>query len=585
MSLSLPISGNVPLYRFYISTEPSSLSVEVFPLNFNSTSLIDEQEQDRIFYRRKFNGVLLFGTNSLVEDEDGNILNRRDDWTYFWAIEQATPCLELYLTIIKYLAGDITVYWEGIFSTTDGVFDIDRCTFEVTPKINDDYNSILDLADTQINILDAATTVSTKAYIEGVIDETYTNNRWLAKIGSNSVLELLADNVLTGVTVSSEFFTDSPNNYVTENPNKLLHLTIAQKSDIRNPTASNKAKTAMLSWNELMEILWAMFQVTWDYDVDTDTINVEHVSWWPAADGLDLRTQLLTQSTNKYSYVKEKMPKYEKFAFMEADDPNFVGVPIWYDSGCVDIDPKTNVKNTSINVTTDLEYIVTNNDAITDEGFVILCNYLNVTYFVELQTGFYVASVKLNNTLSWANLHECYYRHNRVIITGYINESLITFWTAQKTKLQECSAIICDINDYDPSEEITTELGEVYLTSAKASVLRSSISPMGAVKFSLLYGPIDNENTGVDDAFKYVRIDQDGDLLQATLTVIADMDIVVTIVNTDCSNNPNADLIWTIPTGSYYDTQTIIHRKIVSITTVSGDWEIDFNYDLNYVCA
>lgn len=105
MSILTPNTGNNPLYRFYIS-EASSTSYEVYPLNFLSTSLIDQQEEGKIFYRRKFNGTLLFGTTSRVTDYDDGITihNRKEDFDLFWSFEQYEPCVKLYLTITKTVA-------------------------------------------------------------------------------------------------------------------------------------------------------------------------------------------------------------------------------------------------------------------------------------------------------------------------------------------------------------------------------------------------------------------------------------------------------------------------------------------------
>lgn len=468
------------IYRFYITY--GSTEVEVFPLNFLETSLDDSREGNDIFYRRKFTGALTFTNN-----------NGGNDFDLFWMIQQTDPCGNIYLRIER----NNEVYDERVFSTNDGSFDLDRCTFSVVPGSNDDYRLLIDRSTVQHNILDVTPVVTTIA-IKGSISETYTRNRLL-----NDVLEWLATDATVGISpgsnYSSEFFT-LDTNYVTLASNKLKYLTIAQKSDIVRPTSTNPATTAMLSWEELMNILWVMFQVVWHYDSDTDTIHVEHISWYDNDPGLDLRTQILARSTNKFSYNKDEMPKYEKFSFMEADNVNFVGVPIWYDSSCVNQDPKTNVLEKSINVTTDLEYIINNPDSISDEGFVILCNiYSGGNYYVETTIGAYVDEIKLNMRLSWANLHNAYYRHNRVLIEGYMNETLTTFWTAQRNILQECFAIVCPSDNYDPNDYITTELGETWFGGVKAYVKSSQLKPSGEMKFNLVYGVPENENTGVDD--------------------------------------------------------------------------------------
>ncbi len=502
MSVATNTNGNIPLYRFFVTY--SATEYEVFPLNFLSTMLVDELESGQVFYRRKFSVSLLFGTNSKVIDELGAEQNRQDDWALFWAIEAAAPCTEIPFWIEKTVSGVMAVYWEGYFSTSDGKFDIDNCTFEVTPYPDDCYVDLLDKATLQHNILDIATEVTTTADW-GTGSEVYTHNRWLT-----DVIDYLASDATVGIkpgcTLSYDFFTDTPNNYVTENANHLTLLTLAQKSDIRRPTSSTPATTAMLSWNELMDILWGMFQVMWDYDEATDTINVEHISWWTKALGMDLRGDPMTTATNKYSYIKAEMPKYEKWIYAEADDSNFVGVPIWYNSKCVNDDPASNVWETNVGITTDLEHIINNDDAIVDEGFVMLCNYEDGgNYYVEFEGGMLDATVRLNMHLSCANLLERYFRHNRVLISGYLNDTLTTFWTAQKTKQQDCSIIICPVDAYDPNDGIATELGQSYFGGALATVNRSELKPSGEIKFNLLYGPADNENTGVAD-IKCMRV-------------------------------------------------------------------------------
>lgn len=519
MSVATNTNGNIPLYRFFITY--SATEYEVFPLNFLSTMLVDELESGQVFYRRKFSGPLLFGTNSKVLDEAGVEQNRQDDWDLLWLIEAAAPCVKIPLVIEKTVSGTMATYWEGYFSTSDGKWDIDKCTFEVTPYPDDCYVDLLDKATLQHNILDIATEVTTTADW-GTGSEVYTHNRWLYNSAvADNVIEWLASDATVGIkpgcTLSSTFFT-AANNPATENTNHLTLLTLAQKSDIRRPTSSTPATTAMLSWNELMDILWGMFQVMWDYDEATDTINVEHISWWTKALGLDLRGDPMTTATNKYSYLKQEMPKYEKWIYAEADDSNFVGVPIWYDSKCVNDDPASNVWETNVNITTDLEYIIWNDDAIADEGFVMLCNYEDGgNYYVEYELGRLANTVRLNMHLSCANLHARYFRHNRVLITGYLNNNLTTFWTAQKTKQQDCSIIVCPVDAYDPNDEIATELGQTYFGGALATVGRSELKPSGEIKFNLLYGPLDNENTGVTDT-RGVRCIEVGDLLNTQCT-------------------------------------------------------------------
>jgi hypothetical protein len=592
----LPYStGNMPVFRFYVFEGPTSLTYEVFPLKFLETSLVDELESGCVFYRRKFNGTLVFGTNSEAIDEHGVTQNRHDDWLLFWGFEQHDPCATIYLVITKTVAGVTETYWEGFFSTTDGKFDVDQCIFEVTPITIDDYTDILDLAGNQYNIFDTAIRYC-QAYIYNGYATTgsgYNNNRWLARIGSDSVLEYLADQISPGCTVSSDFFTADPNP-VTLTDSRLLYLQIGLISEIISPPLSTgtKATSALMSWNELMAILWAMFQVTWNYDSLTDTINVEHISWagFAPAAGIDLRTQLMTVATNKYSYSKDGMYKYERFSFAEANNApgysvNFIGLPIVYNSACINQNVNSNSIDISTKVTTDLEYIVSAGYSGNTDGFIILCARPYVaTYTVWLNAGIYFDSVMLNMDLSWSNLQNSYYRHNRILLNAIMNGDLVTFWSAKKFKRQECAAIICD--DFDPSEEITTELGQTYFGGEKAIVQSAELKPSGETKLNLLYGPKDNINTGVVDYVPYARVDQDGDMLYATLTELAPAgNLEIELVVTNCAGVPGVNIIWTIAAGMIEGSQTILHKYVVSATAVTAGWGVHLHIDLDYVCA
>lgn len=523
MSYAPYTPGNIPTYRFYVTYD--AVEYEVFPLKFLSTQITYEKDPGHVFYRTKFNGSLLFGTNSIAIDDAGAEQNRMDDWDLFWTdIENVDPCAEVLLEIKRIVGGVDTTYWNGYFSTSEGKFDIDNCLFEVTPMTKDDYIIWLDKGDNEYNMIDMPTgdvPLVTTAMTRAGTTYTYTRNRFLL-----DVLEYIVDDIVAGAGVSSTFFT-AANNPVTLAVNRLLYVTIAQKNDIKHPTATDGTTIAMVSFNSIMEML-KMFNVTWDYD-GSDII-LEHISYFPpAVGGIDLRDHDLAVASNKYIYTKEAMPKYEKFAWMEAD-ADFLAHDIWYDSLCVNQDSGTNSTELSVNVTTDIEYIQDCmadpdlTDVIADEGFVFLANYLDGgNYYVQLaETGKGVAPgypVKFNGDLSWRALHEFFFRHDRVMIEGYLNGILETFYTAKKTKRQEVSVILCE--EFDPTEEITSELGETYFASAKAIVEKGSLEPSGLMKLSLLYGPADNANAGNAPA-QTMQIIEVGDaiLMQSTFYFI-----------------------------------------------------------------
>lgn len=539
------------IYRFYLTV--GSSVTEVFPLNFLESSLVDEQENDQIFYRRKFNGSLTFVNN-----------NGDDDFDLLYSIDQSNPCQKLLFAITR--SG--VVYWDGYFSTTDGNFDLSKCTFEVKPLSNDDYAEMLENAEDKWNVLNQTIKVITRA-VWGINTLVLDRNQWLL-----DVIEFLANKIKTGVTVSSTFFT-AVTNPITLNASHTNLLTIAQKSDIIRPTSTEGATELILSWNELMTILYGMFQVRWNYDSGTDTINVEHVSWFDSTtDGLDLTNEPLAQGMNQYQYIKEKMPKYEKFAFMEANNTNFVGYPIYYDSACVDQNPESNNSEITLPVTTDLEYIIFDGLEIADEGIVILSNRLSGgLYYVEKSTAPFSPQVKLNTHLSWSMLHHAYFRHNRVLISGYLNNVLTTFWTARKTIKQDVSAIVCPVDNFDPLDRITTELGTTYLDGVKATVGRAELNPNGLMKFSLEYGPADNVNTGITDLVWYVITENGCGVFDIELSQAADQDYDIPITydiydSTGTLIYTGGAQTWTIESGDLVDSYSTLFYE----TIPSGGW-------------
>jgi hypothetical protein len=554
------------IYTFYVTI--GATTTQVYPLNFLESSLVDEPEGNNVFYRRKFNGSLLFCN-----------LNGANDFTLLLAAHTSTPCVDNTFEIKR----DGSTYWAGKFSTTDGKFDMDKYTFEVTPSPDDDYETIFDGADTQYDLFlydgGAGNFKTTIAYIEGKTNISYTRGRRL-----EPCLEGLCDSIMPGSAVSSTFF-GSAINPATLTANQLLHLLIFQKSDVIRPTATNPAPKALMSFNEMMDLLWGLFQVKWTYSSGVFTI--EHISFFTGGAGIDLRSQIISDFSNQYTYLKEKMPKYEKFVFSEANGMDFTMKTIWYDSQCVNNDSGTNDKQTTINVTTDLEYIITDPSEISDSGFVILCNELvgGTAYYVKLTRGAKSYGVKLNGHLSWANLHNSYFRHNRILEDGYMNDILTAFWTVKKNKKQEINAIICPTDGYDPTELITTEFGETYLAGEKGKVEHAELRPTGETKFSVLYGTPGHNNTGISDESDIISVYQVDFMLYATLTRPTDIDITITIEVTDCLGNPQSDIIWTILTGSRYSSKSIEHCLFEYISTISGSWTIGFYPDDNYICT
>ena len=464
-------------YTFFINY--NSVVTQVYPLNWLDCALVDQKE-DQVFYRRKFEGSLAFGGKKLCPD-----------FNTLYAIEQANPYARIDLLILL----DTDIYWEGFFSTASGEWNLKEKTFTVTPKVTDDYADWDEYGDVDHNILSIAATVTVECN-----GYSYTRNRWLW-----DVIEYVAGETFPGCTVVSELFTFA-SDYVTLKTSKLLYLTIAAKSDIKRPTSSDPATVAYLSFNKLMNIL-RMFNTYWTYDPDSNIVTIEHISKFNQAAGMDLRTQDIATDMLKYKHNKDKMPKYERFSFMEASSADFLTGVIWYDSPAVDPDTSVEYYN---EVTTEIEKIQNDPDSVSDSGFVILCNYLSGgQYYTYQSAGTWDTVVRFNMPLSWSNLLTAYHRHNRVLLTGYVNVTLETFVSAQKNIIHEINAKLCPPNTLDPNKYLTTQLGETYFSGLKGYVDRAVIKPYGEINFTLTYGPEDNDNGGLPSAVKSLVITEE----------------------------------------------------------------------------
>lgn len=525
-------------YRFYISYGGTNVQ-QVYPLNWLECSLIDEKEKGQVFYRRKFNGSLTFGAGriEITEELGVNVVSHIcEDYDIFNNIRIDDPCSRIELLILK----DLDIYYEAYFSISEGEWDFDNKLFTITPLPLDDYFDWDKNGDFEYNILTAEIINGiaplsdvTTIYENGGTTINYTRNIYIT-----DVIEYLAKQTFgAGVTIFSTFF-NSAINPITLNTNRYRYLTIAQKSDIKFPTSSNPATIGLMSFNQCMEILKCM-NLRWEYNLSSDTITIEHISNWSASVGPDIRTQELTRSTNKYKHLTEEMPKYEYFKWVEAENEDFVGLPIWYDSICINQESDNNSTELNLNVTTDIEYIIqcvnaipTEESKISNSGWVIFANEDRLgTLYIYSNYGFIEGTGRFNMDMSWGRLHICFFKFERQLMTGYMNGGLTNFISVKKTKIQECSIILCET--FNPKEYLTTELGEFYFGGEKGYVRRAVIKPYGEINLELIYGPVATANPGIGD-IKVITITEERGFgessdFYANLTVPADGDLTVDI--------------------------------------------------------
>ena len=540
-------------YRYYITVNSSR--VECFPLNFLKASLVDQKEQGQMFYRRKFSSTLRFYCNTKIGTSDFDIL---------YMVEVVDNCTDIVFEVEQKDSGANTYhnYWTGHFSTTDGLFDLDNSTFDVTPLPYDNYRNFDIYGSKEYNILLAGGPDNDVATSTVWPAQTYDRNFWLT-----DVIEYMVQNIEPAAVIASNFLNNATNP-VTNDVNKWRYLTLAQKSDIKRPESGAGATAGNLSFNDLMGML-QIFNLYWTFD--GTTFRIEHYDYFEGLEGIDLRAQQLAVKSNKYDYLKEAMPMYEKFSFMEAGDTNYTPHIISYNPNCVDEKLTTEVTH---EVTTDLDYIYNcaneidglTPDGISDQGWVILANTKDGTdYYVYYGTAYNNATPSNNYVCSWSYLLRTLFMHGRVLMSGEIERSPVDFISVIKTKKQEIKAIVCREDGYTPEDYITTELGERFLGGQKGYVHSATIYPQGNVGFTLVYG--EDKNTTPTPVTKYKVINVVVSTPRSITTILTEPNTVDTYFTILFDEGEETEECYEviIPAGSVYqDEDTATEHTVVS---------------------
>lgn len=325
------------------------------------------------------------------------------------------------------------------------------------------------------------------------------------------VLQHLLNKVCDGYIIVSDFFQWNPENiseinYLTLEINKYANLILFQKSDVKRPDTLNNATKAEINFKKLFDDILKIFNC--GYKITGNTFRIEHIAWFESDLGLNLvqidtKNQFL-RGTRKYSYESNKLPKYEKFSFMESGYTDFIGKDIVYDSNCVNNDKENEFKNEVENITTDVFYCLENSDSdsdnVSDAGFVLIAcdNNNNIIW----EPGILSSDNVPNNVLSWAHLHRDLWQHGRVLKTGVMNGVETEFKSVVPTIKQDkfgCVINCSHINDFNPLDKVKSALGWGYVQSAELTLSQCKISfellleEIQQGKETLIFGDFDSD--------------------------------------------------------------------------------------------
>jgi hypothetical protein len=314
--------------------------------------------------------------------------------------------------------------------------------------------------------------VQTTTYTCNIVGDAAANISIDNGLSLNDVANVFMSRFCPGLTFVSNFLQVNPSvassiNYVTGQLSKTRFITLYQKSDVKRPTASGNATKAVLSFEKLLNALIEMFNLRWR--IEASTFRVEHVSYFPKNQGLDLTLPKYAKfviGKRKYSYQIESIPAREEFKFMEAGFGDFQGVPIIYSGGCVTQGSRDSVKTHNVEkITTDLELVLGNPDpdsqVVSDDGFVMVAADFDGTNYFVISEAPILGGSTLNNSLAWAQLHRDYHKWDRPLISGNMNNIDTEFITSKPTKKGDKITIpLCCGDVFDPDDTIKTALGE-----------------------------------------------------------------------------------------------------------------------------
>lgn len=287
----------------------------------------------------------------------------------------------------------------------------------------------------------------------------------------NDVIELLVDEMDCGLTVRSHFFginathTAAPSNIAYDFSTAYCQdITIHRKSDVKRPQATNPAKSDVwvMKLKDLLDDFKKIFNVFWK--IDGNDLIIEHISYFEAAAGADYSDKPMPLQLK----FEDDTPKKELFYWQDKNIPGaFNAFPIVYDCGNGEKEYQSALFSTDVTGIQD----EANQEAVQDAGWVLIsCRVSGGEYYANTVTD------EVNGAFRWVNLHTNLHKYNRPFGSGLMNGEVTTFLTVQKLKQQPEFAVgLCCNEGFDPTEYITTLLGQGQIQTATENVLQDTI--------------------------------------------------------------------------------------------------------------
>ena len=263
-------------------------------------------------------------------------------------------------------------------------------------------------------------------------------------------------------------------NYITGLTNRVDNLTLSQKSDVIDPTASNPATLGNFNLKLFLDWARELFNCYWKIEEVAGVLvfKLEHYDYYQNTLAVDLTLPQYTdlvKYSNKYDHIKGEIPRREVFSWMDryilytdnSTNPNFEGVPIIYPEQCSE--NENEVSHAAELLTTNVAMLQNNSEAALDGFCLIACqNYSGTLLMLYEVVG---VNTYPNGHLAWQNLQENYLRYNRYLGEGNMNGADTTFisWKPNikqvLVKIPDCCPGI-DVEGY-----VITQLGNTLGTN------------------------------------------------------------------------------------------------------------------------
>lgn len=277
----------------------------------------------------------------------------------------------------------------------------------------------------------------------------------------------------------SEFFKSTVNPVSGKD---LSNIMLSQKSDciFTKPDlgqqyieSSDPATKGIITFKNLMEYLSSEFQVKWAIDYNGD-FRIEHKSYWEnnqsytVLNSIDIDLVAIypvgLEGSNEYDF-EDNLPIREKFSFQEAWNLDFTGIPISYEN-CIKNGGEISYIATQI--TTDLDPQFMFSVASKDGLCMFHCNStpeIDGTFMIFAEIGKLSEEEHVNAHLSWANLHDAYWKYGRYLPSGMMNGKETDF-TVRPLKYQRPISFPYCFSEFDANKLIRTHLGDGIVKAA-----------------------------------------------------------------------------------------------------------------------